>query len=96
MAETGKAVVLAVGDTPGNLDVAKGILMPEYTVKVVPKGTTALKIAEKQPPDVIVLDIKMPEVNGHTATGRICAQDRRVDLPVLAMTANATLEDQEQ
>ena len=49
-----KFTILAVDDTPENLDVVKGILSPEYIVKAAINGPMALKIAEKQPPDLIL------------------------------------------
>jgi putative two-component system response regulator len=52
-----KPVVLAVDDTPENLDVVKGILANDYTVKAAINGEMALKIVEKSPPDIILLDI---------------------------------------
>jgi len=51
-----KPVVLAVDDTPENLDVVKGILANDYTVKAAINGQMALKIVEKSPPDIILLD----------------------------------------
>ena len=51
----GKAVILAVDDTPENLDVVKGALGDEYVIKAAINGMIALKIAEKAPPDLILL-----------------------------------------
>ncbi len=62
---TEKFTVLAVDDTPENLDVVKGILSPEYIVKASTSGPMALKIAEKQRPDLILLDIMMPDMDGY-------------------------------
>ena len=51
---TEKFTILAVDDTPENLDVVKGILSADYIVKAATSGPMALKIAEKQPPDLIL------------------------------------------
>ena len=50
-----KAVILAVDDAPENLDVVKSILVPEYTVRAATSGAVALKIAQKRPPDLVLL-----------------------------------------
>ena len=60
-----KPVVLAVDDTPENLDVVKGILASDYMVKAAINGEMALKIIEKAPPDLILLDIMMPGMSGY-------------------------------
>ena len=60
-----KHTILAVDDTPENLDVVKGILTPEYVVKAAVNGKMALKIAQAQPPDLILLDIMMPGMDGY-------------------------------
>ena len=49
----GKAVILAVADTPENLDVVRGALGNEYVIKAAINGMIALKIAEKAPPNLI-------------------------------------------
>jgi len=81
MAESkGKPVILAVDDTPENLDVVKGLLVPEYTVKAAPNGTIALKIAETQPLDLILLDIMMPEMDGYEVCRRLKSNSQTPDL----------------
>ena len=59
-----RPVVLAVDDTPENLDVVKGLLTSKFIVKAAVNGMMALKIVEKQPPDLILLDIRMPGMDG--------------------------------
>ena len=66
-----RKTVLAVDDTPENLDVVKGILGSDYTVKAAINGKMALKIAETQTPDLILLDIMMPEMDGFEVCGRL-------------------------
>jgi len=80
-----KFTILAVDDTPENLDVVKGILSPEYIVKAATSGPMALKIAEKQKPDLILLDIMMPDMDGYDLY--LEAQRRFPMLPVALMTA---------
>jgi len=82
-----KFTILAVDDTPENLDVVKGILSPEYIVKAATSGPMALKIAEKQPPDIILLDIMMPDMDGYEVCRRLKENEHTKDVPVIFLTA---------
>ncbi len=84
---TEKFTVLAVDDTPENLDVVKGILSADYIVKAATSGPMALKIAEKQPPDLILLDIMMPEMDGYEVCRRLKENEQTKDVPVIFLTA---------
>jgi len=81
-----KRVVLAVDDTPENLDVVKGLLIPNYTVKAAINGMMALKIAAKQPPDIILLDIRMPGMDGYEVCRKLKAGETTADIPVVFLT----------
>ena len=89
-----KPIVLAVDDTPENLDVVKGILADEYTVKAAVNGKMALKIAETQSPDIILLDIMMPEMDGYEVCRRLKANPATADIPVIFLTAKDQDTDQ--
>ena len=82
-----KPVVLAVDDTPENLDVVKGILARDYTVKAAINGQMALKIVEKAPPDLILLDIMMPGLSGYEVCEQLKANPATKDIPVIFLTA---------
>lgn len=82
-----KATILAVDDTPENLDVVKGILGNEYIVKAATSGPMALKIVEKQPPDLVLLDIMMPEMDGYEVCERLKANPATAGIPVIFLTA---------
>ena len=84
---TEKLTVLAVDDTPENLDVVKGILSPEYIVKAATSGPMALKIAEKQTPDLILLDIMMPDMDGYEVCKHLKENEQTKDVPVIFLTA---------
>ena len=88
-----KFTVLAVDDTPENLDVVKGILTPEYIVKVAINGPMALKIAEKQAPDLILLDIMMPGMNGYEVCRKLKSSAQTSDIPVIFLTAMDQVEN---
>ena len=57
---TEKNTLLVVDDTPENIDVLRGILGADYTVKIATSGQLALKIIAAQPPDLILLHILIP------------------------------------
>lgn len=89
-----KPVVLAVDDTPENLDVVKGILANDYTVKAAINGQMALKIVEKSPPDIILLDIMMPGMNGYEVCEQLKADPSTRDIPVIFLTAMEQTTDE--
>jgi len=89
-----RPVVLAVDDTPQNLDVVKGILTPQYRIKVATNGPAALRIVEKQLPDIILLDIMMPGMSGLEVCRELKANPRSADIPVIFLTAKDQTEDE--
>ena len=89
--------VLVVDDTPDNLFLMKNLLQDHYRVKVASTGEQALKIAASDsPPDMILLDIMMPEMDGY----EVCLQLKRspvtMDIPVIFLTARSEVEDEEK
>ncbi|MBF0349162.1 MAG: response regulator [Magnetococcales bacterium] len=89
-----KYVILAVDDTPENLDVLKGILIPEFKVKAAINGTMALKIAVSQPPSLILLDIMMPEMDGYEVCRALKANPTTAGIPVIFITAMSEIHDE--
>jgi sigma-B regulation protein RsbU (phosphoserine phosphatase) len=89
-----KQTILAVDDTPENLDVVKGVLSGEYTVKAAINGKMALKVAESQKPDLILLDIMMPEMDGYEVCRRLKSDPETADIPVIFLTAKGETEDE--
>ena len=85
--EQPKPVILAVDDTPENLDVVKGILAPETIVRVAINGMVALKIAQKQSPDLILLDINMPGMDGYQLCSELKNDENTAQIPVIFLTA---------
>ena len=79
--------VLAVDDTPENLDIIKGVLVPEYRLKSAISGQMALKIAQSKPPDLILLDIMMPNMDGYEVCRKLKESAVTRDIPVIFVTA---------
>ena len=90
-----KQIVLVVDDTPENIAVLSGVLRPEYQVKAAPNGELALKIAAQEPtPDIILLDIMMPGIDGYEVCRRLKADPQTRAIPVIFVTAKAEIEDE--
>lgn len=90
-----QAVVLVVDDIPENIDVLSGILRPRYRVKAALNGEHALDIARGHPqPDVILLDIMMPGMDGYEICRRLKGDPRTRTIPVIFITAKSEVEDE--
>jgi serine phosphatase RsbU (regulator of sigma subunit) len=82
------ASILAVDDTGANLQVLAGMLKDRgYKVRPVPSGKLALLAARRDPPDLILLDINMPEMNGYEVCERLKADDKLKGIPVIFISA---------
>lgn len=85
---TSSATIMVVDDTPENLDLLRELLQKEgYRVQVFPRGALALKAALTRPPDLILLDIMMPEMNGFEVCERLKADAVLKEIPVLFLSA---------
>ncbi|MBV8619347.1 MAG: two-component system response regulator [Curvibacter sp.] len=90
------ATVLVVDDTADNLSLMSSLLKDHYRVKVANHGDKALRIAAQDPaPDLILLDVMMPDVDGHEVCRRLKSNPRTRDIPVIFLTARAEVEDEE-
>ncbi len=87
--------ILIVDDTPNNLDLLGGILRENYRVKTALRGEVALKIAKSDtPPDMILLDIMMPEMDGYEVCRQLKADPKSAHIPVIFITAKNEVEDE--
>jgi len=91
----GEATILVVDDTPANLSLMSGLLKDTYKVKVANRGERALEIAASDtPPDLILLDILMPDMDGYEVCRRLKAQAATKDIPIIFITAMADVENE--
>ena len=82
------ASILVVDDTPANLQVLAGMLKERgYKVRPVPSGKLSLLAAHRDPPDLILLDINMPEMNGYEVCEQLKADDKLQGIPVIFISA---------
>ena len=89
-----KKRILVVDDEPQNITVMNEILKSGYTVIAATDGTTALSIAQSgTAPDLIMLDIMMPGINGYEVLRRLRADPRTAKLPVVFVTAKGEIND---
>ena len=89
-----KQNILVVDDTLINIDVIKGILGQDYVVQAALNSKTALKIINKRKPDLILLDIMMPEMDGYEVCMILKSQAETKDIPVVFLTAKAQEGDE--
>ena len=87
--------VLVVDDTPDNLVLVSELLGDHYRVKVANSGARALKAAQTDPvPDLVLLDIMMPEMDGYEVCRQLKASAATRDIPVIFLTARADRDDE--
>lgn len=86
--------ILVVDDTPANLQVLSGLLQERgYKVRPVPSGKLALQAARNLPPDLILLDVKMPEMDGFEVCRLLKSDARLKEIPVIFISAlNETID----
>ncbi|MFN6567397.1 response regulator [Dendronalium sp. ChiSLP03b] len=83
-----KANILVVDDTPDNLRLLSAMLTQMgYEIRRVINGQTALKTAQAAPPDLILLDIMMPDMNGYEVCQRLKASEKTRDIPIIFISA---------
>src|ERR1039457_5948389 len=79
---------MVVDDNPDNLKVLEDMLRQEgYEVRSFPRGRLALLAAQRDPPDLILLDINMPEMNGYEVCEHLKIDDKLKGIPVIFISA---------
>jgi len=89
-----KHTILIIDDMPINLHILSDFLKSEYHVKIATTGKKALEVASSNnPPDLILLDIVMPEMDGFESCNRLKNDEKTKDIPVIFITVLANVED---
>jgi len=82
-----KQTILVVDDTPENIDVLVGTLKHDYHVKAAVNGEMAIKIVQANQPDIILLDVMMPGIDGYEVCRRLKADHTTKHIPIIFITA---------
>ncbi|MEA2060420.1 MAG: diguanylate cyclase [Thermodesulfobacteriota bacterium] len=91
-----KTSILIVDDQPANIRSLSAILQEEYTIMVATSGAKALEIARgKKKPDLILLDVKMPEMDGYEVLRSLKSDENTRDIPVVFVTAKDADDEEE-
>ncbi|MBT4137796.1 MAG: response regulator, partial [Candidatus Latescibacteria bacterium] len=85
--------ILIVDDEPMNLDLLEQELMDDYDIVSASNGVEALAQADAENPDLILLDVQMPVMNGIEAVKKLRESEQHVRTPVFMLTAQSNMED---
>lgn len=91
-----QATILIVDDTPANIQILAEALRSRYLIMVATSGAAALDLLRQgELPDLILLDIMMPDMDGYTVCRQIKREPRTQNIPVIFVTAKVETEDQQ-
>lgn len=88
--------ILVVEDVELNVDLLTQLLEDDYEVVIARDGEQGVRLAEQERPDLILMDISLPVVDGLEATRRIKAHESLKNVPIVALTAHAMSGDEER
>jgi adenylate cyclase len=92
---TDKKLILLVDDTPANIQVVHNILKNSYTTRIATNGAKALDLAKASPqPDLILLDVMMPELDGYEVCSRLKLDPNTREIPIIFLTGKTEAEDE--
>jgi serine phosphatase RsbU (regulator of sigma subunit) len=93
-ADVSKGNILIVDDTPANLRLLSQMLTEQgYHVRPVPDGSLVLAAVQAEEPDIILLDIRMPEMNGYEVCEHLKADTQTCDIPIIFISALDAIQD---
>ena len=91
----GKKLVLIVDDAPANLQMMRSILKDDFKIRVATSGAKALDLVRAEPhPDLILLDVMMPAMDGYEFCGILQATPEAKDIPVIFLTGKTEADDE--
>lgn len=88
--------ILIVEDVEFNLDLLVQLLEDDYTILTASDGAAGIELAERTCPDLILMDLSLPVIDGWEATRRLKANARLRHVPIIALTAHAMSGDEEK
>jgi CheY-like chemotaxis protein len=91
----GKPVVLVVEDNPDNMITVKALLGTNYTIIEAINGKEGVEMAKKHQPNLVLMDIALPKMDGFEAFTSIRTLDSLHHIPIIALTASAMAQDRE-
>lgn len=91
-----RKTILIVDDAPENLDIQSELLKNRYKIKAAISGERALKIISKKLPDLILLDILMPEMDGYQFFKILKADVVTQNIPIILVTAKTSVANQKK
>jgi len=93
MSEAQKQLILIVDDTPENVRLLASLLTDDYEIAIATNGAQALEMIKDTPPDLILLDVMMPEMDGFEVCRRVKNNLATRTLPVIFLTASTEVDD---
>src|SRR5690606_23778252 len=89
-----KPCILVIDDAPESIDVLRGLLSDEYQVRACIHGRSGLALAAEVMPDLILLDVMMPDMDGHDVCRALKADIRTRNIPVIFCTTRSGVSDE--
>jgi len=86
--------IFLVDDNPINLNTGKTVLEKKYTVVTIPSGDKLLLTLQKVKPDLILLDVEMPEMSGYDVIKKLKANPETAEIPIIFLTAKTDPENE--
>jgi len=96
MNDSVKDKILIIDDEKLNHLVLNNILSPEYTILTAVNGSIALKMVEENTPDIILLDIVMPDIDGFAVLSALKSNEKTKNIPVIIITGLTSIENEEK
>src|SRR5258707_6001058 len=90
-----RKTVLLVDDAPANIQIVNSILKDIYKIRIATSGAKALELVKvTPPPDLVLLDVMMPEIDGYEVCNRLKLDPETRDIPVIFLTGQTEVEDE--
>ena len=96
MKDLSECTVLIVDDTETNVDILVETLGEDYDIAVAMDGESALEAVEEEPPDLILLDIMMPDMDGYEVCKRLKDNPETEDIPVIFLSALTEADEKQK